>query len=62
MMAAIYRDLGFFCFALVIYETVLQGHGVIRLWEAWTILAVTLVYFVAIYLTNRRYKAKEPGQ
>jgi hypothetical protein len=60
-MTAIYRDLGFFCLALVIYETILEDHGVIRLWEAWIILALTLVYFFAIYFTNRRYNTKMLG-
>jgi hypothetical protein len=52
MMLTIYRDLGFFMLALVLYEVILAKR-IIYLAEACVLLGVTVLYGASIFLTNR---------
>jgi Ca2+/Na+ antiporter len=51
-MTSIYRDLGFFCVSLILYDLILLK-GVIYLWEAYTLLGITVLYILAVYWTNK---------
>ncbi len=50
-MLTIYRDLGFFMLALVLYDVIL-AKGVIFIAEACLLLGITLLYGLSIYMTN----------
>ena len=60
-MTSIYRDLGFFCVSLIFYDLILLK-GVIYLWEAYTLLGLTVLYILAVYWTNRYSKGERDGQ
>ena len=60
-MTSIYRDLGFFCVSLILYDLILLK-GVIYLWEAYTLLGLTVLYIIAVYWTNRYRKGERDGQ
>ena len=51
MMITIYRDLGFFMLALVLYDVIL-AKGIIFLAEACLLLGITVLYGLSIYMTN----------
>jgi Ca2+/Na+ antiporter len=60
-MTSIYRDLGFFCVSLILYDLILLK-GIIYLWEAYTLLGLTILYILAVCWTNRKNTGERDGQ
>ena len=51
-MMTIYRDLGFFILALILYDVLLYK-GIIYLYEAIILVLIVLVYIATIVLMNK---------